>query len=440
MSVSHSDLMRSLPAWLQMAGRVISAAGYQCYLVGGALRNILLDEAHTDYDLATDATPSTIRELFPRTIPTGIAFGTITVLWRGHTLEITTMRSEGEYTDNRHPSAVTFGNDITQDLQRRDFTMNALALDLSTGALHDPFHGQQDIHNRIIRTVGSPGMRFREDALRMIRAIRIAGEYDCTIEQETFAAIIAHSSAIRSVAKERIGMEIIKIIGSMRCMQGMHHLITCGHIDHIARWNRWMRQAIDRIRHNGDILLQHSAAYRALPASPPTARMAALLYILLSAAQCMPRDIESALQATCNDMVGFALGKQLLGDAQRIAAPLIRGIPDERTDSDLRILLAGIGKEHARIMLSICSSLHIQHISSSMRHRLQACYTAQRIYSMHDLAINGDTLIRHGFQAGKELGALLDDLLRYALINPQKNSEQELLKYARHHNHAHPKI
>src|SRR5688572_25461317 len=183
--------------------------GFETWCVGGAVRDALLGHPHLDWDLATAATPQQVRRLFPRTVPVGIEFGTIGVLDRQGTMhEVTTFRRDVE-TDGRH-AVVTFGATIDQDLARRDFTLNAIAYHPKSGRLHDPFRGQQDIARRVVRAVGEPRERMREDRLRALRAIRFAARFGFEIESETWQAIVESAPYLGRLSAERVKQELEK--------------------------------------------------------------------------------------------------------------------------------------------------------------------------------------------------------------------------------------
>ena len=180
-----------IPEPLKKMNAVFQDNGFEAHLVGGAVRDMIRGKAASDWDLATNAPPQQVAKMFRRVIPTGIAHGTVTVLFQGHSVEVTTYRTEADYSDGRHPDSVNYAATIQEDLSRRDFTMNAMAASLDDGSIVDPFGGQDDIQNKIIRTVGNPLDRFDEDGLRPVRAIRFATQLGFTIDEATMAAIPA---------------------------------------------------------------------------------------------------------------------------------------------------------------------------------------------------------------------------------------------------------
>lgn len=194
----------------------LAAAGHKAYVVGGCVRDLLMKREPKDWDVATSAKPGEVMSLFHEVVPAGARFGTVIVLDFGTPVEVTTFRREGRYEDRRHPSFVEFVQDIELDLARRDFTCNAIAMD-AAGRLLDPFRGEEDIKAGIVRAVGRPEERFREDALRMMRAVRFACRFGWRVEEGTFAAIQACAGLVAEVSAERVGEELQRMLtGSPR--------------------------------------------------------------------------------------------------------------------------------------------------------------------------------------------------------------------------------
>ena len=199
--------MFSLPTPVIKCLSALRRGGFAAHPVGGCVRDLLLGRTPEDWDITTAARPETVMALFEKTVPTGVSHGTVTVLLDGASLEVTTFRADVGYSDGRHPDAVVFGDSLEHDLARRDFTVNAMAL-AEDGGVIDPFGGQRDLAQRLIRAVGDPTVRFREDALRMLRAIRFAAQLDFSIEEHTFAALSALAENARHVSGERIKTEV----------------------------------------------------------------------------------------------------------------------------------------------------------------------------------------------------------------------------------------
>lgn len=200
--------------------RQLENGGFNAYIVGGSLRDALLGRPVHDIDIATSATPEDVQSVFPHTVPTGLKYGTVTVKHDGATFEVTTFRREGPYDDQRRPSYVRFMKDIKTDLSRRDFTINAMALNRD-GEIIDPFDGNQDLRKGIIRCVGDASTRFREDSLRMLRAIRFAAELGFTVDDVTLDAMKAEARGLDKLAAERVRSELHKTLSAPRPGQAL---------------------------------------------------------------------------------------------------------------------------------------------------------------------------------------------------------------------------
>lgn len=202
----------------------LESAGFEAYFVGGSVRDYLLQKEINDVDIATSATPEEVKQIFTKTVDIGIEHGTVLVLFQNQSYEITTFRSEAEYVDYRRPKEVSFIRNLTEDLQRRDFTMNAIAMD-KDGNLIDPFYGQNSIANRVIQTVGKAADRFQEDALRMMRAVRFVSQLSFTIERQTLHALIDMAHLLENIAVERKHTEFDKLLSGMNRKQALELII-----------------------------------------------------------------------------------------------------------------------------------------------------------------------------------------------------------------------
>ena len=202
-----------IPAYVLSCLTALEGKGYPCYAVGGCVRDAVLGRAPHDYDLCTAATPEQMQAVFSdrRLVLAGVKHGTVGVVTDGGVVEITTFRTEGAYRDNRHPDWVEFVTDITQDLARRDFTVNAMAFSPIRGFV-DPFGGREDLKNGILRAVGDPATRFREDSLRILRGVRFAVRYQLTPEPETETAMVALGNLMDNLARERVFDELCKLL------------------------------------------------------------------------------------------------------------------------------------------------------------------------------------------------------------------------------------
>ncbi|GFN30681.1 CCA tRNA nucleotidyltransferase [Paenibacillus xylaniclasticus] len=220
------EMERSLPVL-----QTLQAAGYETVFVGGCVRDAVAGRKLKDVDIATAATPDIVMSLFERTVPTGLAHGTVTVLFGGESYEVTTFRTDGEYEDHRRPSDVAFIADLEGDLQRRDFTMNAMAI-RPDGTLVDLYGGLSDLRRGIVRCVGDADARFQEDALRMVRAVRFASTFGYSIALSAWRAIKRNRKLLSHVAMERISAELNKIMDSASPHRGLVWLAASGLLQH----------------------------------------------------------------------------------------------------------------------------------------------------------------------------------------------------------------
>ena len=211
--------------------RILSEAGYQAFIVGGCVRDLLLGVKPKDWDITTNATPEKVIELFPKTYPTGLQHGTVTISMGegvGSHFEVTTFRVEGEYKDGRRPEEVFFVMNVEQDLSRRDLTINAIAYDPLTGKLIDPFDGIHDLKHKIIRAVGLADARFQEDGLRIMRVARFAARFGYEVDSETLHGMSNNLETLKKVSKERIKDELCKTLMTQQPALGLKLLQECG--------------------------------------------------------------------------------------------------------------------------------------------------------------------------------------------------------------------
>ncbi len=213
--------------------KTIQSVGYEAFIVGGAVRDRLLGRPTHDYDVATNAHPQIIVDLFERTIPTGLQHGTVTVIIDKTPIEVTTYRIDQGYSDGRHPDRIDFTSNLREDLARRDFTINAIAWDPIHQVIADPFDGQGDLQRRLVKAVGKAHDRFSEDGLRALRAVRFATVLDFELENDTRLAIASTLSTFRMIAKERIRVELVKTLMSQHPAQGFKDLASTGLLDEI---------------------------------------------------------------------------------------------------------------------------------------------------------------------------------------------------------------
>ncbi|WDQ31687.1 CCA tRNA nucleotidyltransferase [Paenibacillus marchantiae] len=239
--------------------RTLNETGYEAYWVGGCVRDELLERSVDDMDITTSASPEQVMELFADCIPTGLQHGTVTVRSGGFYFEVTTFRTESEYKDNRRPTAVQFVQDVKEDLQRRDFTMNALAMDRD-GNIVDPFGGQSDIQDERVRCVGSAAERFGEDALRMLRCVRFASVFDFKIAYNTWKGLVRQKDLLQHIAMERVRTEMVKMMAGPHPLRGLELLFRSQALEHVKapismeRFNKALMSNMEQLNQENVLL------------------------------------------------------------------------------------------------------------------------------------------------------------------------------------------
>ena len=372
--------------------------GYAAYLVGGCVRDIMLGVRPHDWDICTAALPEQIMEIFPGSRPTGMKHGTVTVVVGSRSAEVTTFRSEGSYADHRHPDIVRFVGDLTTDLGRRDFTMNAMAIS-ADGLIADPFGGTDDIKARCIRCVGDPERRFDEDALRMFRAFRFSSRLGFDIEAGTLAAIKKRAPLAAGLAAERVRDETERIILSPR-PETLCQVIELGLLD------RYL---------NGNARLDPDTFHRIslLPKRAPE-RWSALCQLLLTS---------HAIASVKNFLTALRLDNRSIrcccGAAELLACPC------PASAFEWKRQLSRYGTD------SVCCSARCRDALTGTKcyRALRAVLKSGECCSMSDLAVTGDDLMRLGLR-GRELGEMLNFLLDYVMEYPGNNRRELLLSLA----------
>jgi len=400
-----------LPSHVLEVMNKLSSGGHDAFLVGGSVRDSIIGADVKDWDVATSATPVEVANLFSKTVLTGEKFGTVTAVLPEGSIEITTFRTDGTYTNGRHPESVTFASDISEDLSRRDFTINAMAMSAS-GELIDPFGGTKDIKSGIIRCVGGPNTRFAEDALRMFRAFRFSAVLGFEIEPETLQAIYANIHLANQISIERTRVELEKIIMSQR-PEILGEMIKIGllerHTDILGR----SPQGLDKISILPEESLLRWTAFCAILLETKTIRSATeWLYTLrfsskttktcLNAVRIRSYEETYALSSVRSNKALFYNKieiKKLLAENERAAVRCAAAISDV-------LNLAGDGRALANTDEVISSG---------------ECAT------LGELAISGKDLLEAGHPPGLKLGETLKKLLMFVIENPQTNQREVLV-------------
>jgi len=385
--------MINLPSHVQFILTTLENAGYEAYIVGGCVRDIIRGVPPKDWDITTSATPLETKALFVHTIDTGLQHGTVTVLLDGFAYEVTTYRVDGKYTDNRRPDHVAFTTDITEDLSRRDFTMNAIAYNPKSGVC-DPFGGQNDIDCRLIRCVGDSALRFGEDALRMLRAIRFSAVTGFDIDTSAIDAIKELSHTIKNVSPERIREELGK-------------LITSAHPEKIVMLEETGLSTF--IYTEGDYL-----TVERLKACSPKETMRLALFLI------NVKDCEKLLQEMRFDnktAKETALYVRLLNDKFPTTRVEIKKI--------LRYVPQNL-YENFLILKEICYEEATGEINN-IRQEMRDITAKGECFMLKDLAVTGNDLIELGISPGAEVGTKLEELLNIVLRNPELNEKAKLI-------------
>lgn len=402
----------------------LRVSGYEAYAVGGCVRDSLLGKTPKDWDVTTSALPEEVKNIFPRTVDTGIKHGTVTVLVNGAGYEVTTYRVDGEYLDGRHPEEVSFTASLDEDLKRRDFTINALVYN-ETDGIKDLFDGVKDLENGIIRCVGIPEERFGEDALRILRAVRFAAVLGFSIEPLTYEAAVKLAGNLDKVSAERIRAELEKILISTN----PEHICLLNNMG----ISRVILRELESVSNTGPL-------EKALKNSPPDpfVRWSVFTYFIENACikkepGCIAKEIMQRLKFDnrTRDMVIL-----FLRTVDNL--PESFGKIPERALTGRRILNA-VGCENVFLFLDFCTSVSNRKEDieeySALRTEIEGIIERKECFSLKTLAINGRDLMKEHLAEGKELGMLLDYLLDTVLIDPGKNTREHLLEVARKYGH-----
>lgn len=413
-------------------------AGFQAYIVGGCVRDALLNLTPKDYDVTTNAKPEQVQALFERTIPTGIAHGTITIL-SDQPVEVTTFRQESMYSDHRHPDHVAFVNDLTEDLARRDFTINAMAYDPKTGLI-DPFGGQADLKAQRIRAVGNPYQRFQEDALRMLRAHRFAARFHFQIETQTEKAIQQLHEDIQYVSVERVRHEVLEILRSNPYeIENMTLLLS-----------HWMpelescRTCLQQTPYHDTNVLHH--ILRAVKLLDPFDETLAwtLLFHDLGKPACHTTkngiDHFKGHPAKSAEIASRICKEFKMTNTQKKVIPLLVRYHDEKMKDPLAFIRKFRIEKHWSD--AWIKQLFIVKYCDIMAHSVYGQQTIKKLETLEDcyqgcdrpmeysqLAINGKDIVENTNLSGKDIANALQACLEYAFDHPEKNHKTDLFVY-----------
>jgi poly(A) polymerase/tRNA nucleotidyltransferase (CCA-adding enzyme) len=431
-----------IPRTVKQFALQFSHAGFSLFIVGGAVRDYFLGRATSDFDFATDAQPDEVMNLFPSVIPTGIKHGTVSVLFRGSSYEVTTFRIDGDYRDARHPETVHFVRSLQEDLKRRDFTINALAVNAFTGEIHDFHNGLKDIDIRLIRAIGNPVERFNEDALRILRACRFVSQLDFSIHNETLSAMKSYAHKLQQVSGERVKNEFWKILESPLPSKGIYTMYECGAL---AIWFPELTMG-DQITQKGfhtlDVMRHGIAACDAVSRTKPLVRLAALLHDIgkVPAKQLQP---SGDVTFHRHEEYSVKLAKKILtrlkcsNQEQKVVLNLIQHhmfhYTPEWSDGAVRRFVNRVGKEALDDLFSLRLADQIAihgtpspHAIMQLEKRIKKVIETSSAFSIQDLAISGNDLAILGIPRGPEMGIVLHQLLETVLDDPSENEYEKL--------------
>lgn len=463
-----------LPDLLKDFGKIFSNAGFKAYLVGGAVRDMIMKVPAHDWDVATNATPQDVIKLFKFVVPTGIEHGTVTVHYKGNEIEVTTFRTEAGYSDGRHPDSINYAATIEEDLARRDFTMNAIAASLEDGSIVDPYGGQEDIKKQLIRTVGAPHERFMEDGLRPVRALRFAAKLNFSIENNTYSEIFKDEikKKVSSISIERFRDEFEKIMKAKVPSVGLKMMEETGILSlFIPEFDvcRGCIQSDYRAFHKFDVLDHLFYACDGAPSDKLNVRLAALCHDIgkPSAKKIIK---ETVLDGEKNDgstkeidtitfynhesysekiaekiLVRLRFPNETVHNVCHLVKEhmfhyesswsdaavrrfIVRVKPECLEDLyDLRLAdMYGMYNEKVDVRYSASVAL-LQELDERVKKEL----SQKTALTLKSLAVNGRDLMAEGIPAGKELGHILNELLDCVLEDPAMNDREKLLNIAK---------
>lgn len=450
-------MLVKLPPEVKRVADVLRQAGRQAYLVGGALRDGLLGLVPKDWDVATDAPPDEVMALFRArghsVVPTGLRFGTVTVLFRHLPVEVTTFRAEGEYRDYRRPDYVRFAGTIEEDLSRRDFSINALALDLHRSRLVDPFGGRRDLERHLVRTVGQPRERFREDPLRMLRGFRLVAELGFHLEGGTEVAVGACADLVTRVAGERIQAELARTLTGPWAARALGGLAQTGLlfvlVPELAEgWAFPQRHPAHRWP-----VFQHLIETVRYTPSRPVTRLAALFHDV-GKPRCFTLGPDGVGHFYGHERLGAAMAGRILrrlrwdNRTRQTVEVLVRWhmFPLTMAARGIRRLVLRVGEERMEDLLALkqadilatgpANLVPALAALAGFRQRLTEVLAQRQAITLRELAVDGHDVMRLlDLPPGPTVGRILRALHEEVLADPTKNNrtylEQRLATLAR---------
>lgn len=423
---------------------VLRRNGFAAYVVGGSIRDILLGMPVYDWDITTDASPKQVTSLFDKVVPTGIKYGTVTVLLKDGDFEVTTFRCDEKYSDGRHPDKISFTKDIKEDLARRDFTVNAIAYDPVEDKLIDPFGGRQDLEKKIIRAVGEPLERFKEDGLRALRACRFAAKLEFSIEDATLRAISKTLRIFKKVAAERVRDEIMKMMLSERPSLGFEYMRKTGLLKIILpELEKCVGVEQPKAFHVHDVYYHSIYACDAAPKELPLVRIAALLHDISKPA-CKKGETfydhdNAGAVAAGKIMKRLKFGNDDTKEVVNLIKNHMFNYTQEWSDSAVRRFIKRVGPENLEdlFILRISDMKAMEKeidpgYLKELKTRVKKVIEEENALNISDLKVNGmDVMKTLKIKESPKVGKILDSLLEKVLDDPVLNKRDSLLKIIR---------
>lgn len=436
--------MGRIPDFVQNVIRTLNHGGFQAWCVGGCVRDTLLGRIPEDWDVATSAIPAEILRLFgDHAVPTGLKHGTVTVRTAAQPVEVTTFRSDGAYADHRHPDQVTFSNSLDEDLERRDFTVNAMAMGLD-GVICDPTGGTEDLAAGILRCVGNPDVRFDEDALRILRCLRFAAVLEFSIEPQTEQALRRNRMLLRDIAAERIREEFVKLLCGTSAAE-----VLLDYPDVLEVFLPEIRPTVgfeQCNRHHCYDVWEHTARSVAAVPPDPILRVTMLLHDL-GKPQCFTKDSSGNGHFFGHPAVSRRLGETILrrlhfSNRERETILLLVANHDRviaGTEKSVRRALFRCGECNLRRLFAVKRADNLaqaaayhgrQEKINLAESTLDRLLKEDACFSLKQLAVNGRDMMDVGLQ-GREVGETLRDLLKTVVNGGLPNNRKVLLTVAR---------
>ena len=454
--IDKSRIQIELPDKVRHIISEIENAGYEAYAVGGCVRDSVLGRIPQDWDITTSAKPEKIKELFRRTIDTGIEHGTVTVMLGNDGFEVTTYRIDGVYEDSRHPKDVTFTDRLTEDLRRRDFTINAMAYSDRTGII-DEFDGLACIESRIIKAVGNPRERLSEDALRILRALRFSAQLDYEIDEETKTAIRELKENLKNISAERICTELIKLLKSDHPdrLRDAYELGVTKVI--IPEFDVAMETGQNTIHHMYSVgehivqsLLHINEQKKLFSDRENRILKLTMLFHDLGKPECRTIDENTGAdhfkghpvrskEIANNIMHRLKLDNDTINNVKILVE--YHDFRPRLTFPSIRRAIVTVGQERMEMLFAVQRADTLSQSMYERAEKLDRIKQFEEIYrtiienndciSLKMLALTGNDLIETGVKPGPEIGRILNDLFEHVLDEPSHNTKDFLLNYAK---------